>query len=397
MKERNNKVLRKLDKHVGIPLVYTLGLLRRKRKLNPLLQGKIQPRIALVKTAGIGDTLLVSGVIRELRDFFPEAHITMICARGNALISDMIRELDEKLVFDMSKPFKCFRKLRKIEKCDLLLDFGPWPRINSLISFALRADYKIGFEKEDMHRHYVYDQVVQHSDRIHELDNYRNLLRAALIPPLGLMPRLDVGDDLTAKVNTAGLFIDDRRTILIHPFSAGSRAYLKEWPDDNWILLARELIMSGCHVLITGGKKDAERAEQLEDRINRHNGGCLSIAGKYSLREMAAIIAKSDLLISIDTGIMHLAAALGANIVALFGPTSSSRWGPQCSNAIVLNQNGCTPCLSLGFENICDKPRGCMSSIRVADVLRATEMFISAQKEQPAPLSPVDVVDAEVV
>jgi heptosyltransferase I len=397
MKERNNKVLRKLDKYVGIPLVYTLGLLRKKRKLNPLLQGKIQPRLALVKTAGIGDTLLVSGIIRELRDFFPDAHITMICARGNALIADMILELDEKYIFDMNKPLKSLRQLRKISKCDLLLDFGPWPKINSLISFTLRADYKIGFEKEGMHRHYVYDQAVKHSDHIHELDNYRNLLRAALIPPGGLLPSLDIGDDLTAKVSTAGLFDDDRRTVLIHPFSAGSRAYLKEWPDDNWISLARELIMSGCRVLISGGKKDAERAEQLEDKINRHNGGCLSIAGKYSLREMAAIIGRSDLLISIDTGIMHLAAALDADIVALFGPTSPSRWGPQSSKAIVLNQKVCTPCLSLGFENICDKPRGCISSIKVEDVLRAAERFIPAKQEQPALLSPGDVVGGEEV
>ncbi len=397
MKERNNKILRKLDKYVGIPLVYTLGLLRRKRKLNPLLQGKIQPRITLVKTAGIGDTLLVSGVIRELRNFFPDGHITMICARGNALISDMIRELDAKLIFDMSKPLKSLRQLRKISKCDLLLDFGPWPRINSLISFALRADYKIGFEKEDMHRHYVYDLAIKHSDHIHELDNYRNLLRAALIPLKGLLPRLDVGDDLTAKVSTAGFFDADRRTVLIHPFSAGSRAYLKEWPDANWILLARELIMSGCRVLISGAKKDVERAEQLELEINRYAGGCLSIAGKHSLREMPAIIGRTDLVISVNTGIMHLAAALDANIVALFGPTPPSRWGPQSSKAIVLNQKVCPPCLSLGFENICDKPSRCISSITVADVLRAAERFIPAQKEQPTLSSPVDVVAGEVI
>lgn len=397
MKERNNKILRKLDTYVGIPLVYTLGLLRKNRKLDPLLHDKIQPRIALIKTAGIGDTILVSGIIRELRDFFPGAHICIICAKSNAALADMITEIDEKFIFNMTKPLSSFRHLRKFRKFDLLFDFGPWPRINSLISYTLRAVYKIGFKKEGMYRHYIYDQAVKHSDHIHELDNYRNLMRAALIPPKGLLPRLNVGDDLTSKVNIAGLFDADSLTVLIHPFSAGSRAYLKEWPDDNWVTLARKLIQFGCRVLISGGKKDAQRAEQLETEINRYSDNCLSIAGKYSLREMVTVIGKTDLLISIDTGIMHLAAALKADLIALHGPTSPSRWGPQSSRAIVLNQKVCEPCLSLGFENFCDKSCGCIVSISVEDVLRAAAKFIPAKQDQPEPLSPVEIVINEVV
>ena len=75
--------------------------------------------------------------------------------------------------FDMSNVLGSLLLLRKQDAYDLLLDFGAWSRLNALISYVIKADLKVGFKRKKMFRHYIYDQIVEHLDHIHELENYQ--------------------------------------------------------------------------------------------------------------------------------------------------------------------------------------------------------------------------------
>ena len=88
-----------------------------------------------------------------------------------------IPHINQIIKFDMSNVLGSLLLLRKQDTYDLLLDFGAWSRLNALISYVIKAELKVGFKRKNMFRHYVYDQTAEHLDNVHELENYRNVLR----------------------------------------------------------------------------------------------------------------------------------------------------------------------------------------------------------------------------
>ena len=377
MRERGNKFLRKIDKYIGIPLIFLLGILRIRRKLKAAEKSKDDPNIVLIKTAGIGDTILLSAIAAELKNRYHRARITLICAHGNSSIADLIPGIDRKIVFDITQPFHSLMNVRRSGVYDFLFDFGPWPKLNSFISHTAKASFKIGFRRRKACRHFIYDAVIGHSDEVHELDNYRNLLRCIDIEPANLSPRLAGYEN--GHETRQNVFSPDKYNVVIHPFPAGVHKEFKKWPVPSWIRVAKRLSDRGCRILISGSIDDAAEAAYLESEIKKAGGDCLSVAGRCSLDRMAALLQKCDLLISVNTGIMHLAAAVGTNIVALHGPTSPKRWGPLAENAVILApQIPCAPCLSLGFEYNC-KSGGCMQNISEEEVLSAAGRFLGQE------------------
>lgn len=370
MQERGNSFLKIADKYAGIPLVFTLGILKKKRKFDKELLEKHQKSFLLLKTAGIGDTIVLSAAAREIKRAWPGSHLTLLCSKNNYEIAGYLNCFDKIYIFDILKPINSLIKVISLGPFDFLLDFAPWARINSIISYFARAKFKVGFKRKGMHRHYVYDLFVEHEDKGHEIENYRKILRAICIQPAGLLPEINV--------DSAAGGIPFENAIVFHPYPGGAKSTLKEWPANNWVKLGRELIKRNYNVIITGGKKDAARAGALEEQIN---GGlktkmCTSLAGKLTLMEVGELIKESRVLVSVNTGTMHLGAAVGANIVALHGPTSPGRWGPLSDKAVVLIPKvPCHPCLSLGFEYGC-KGGGCMETISVEEVLAAAEQFL---------------------
>ena len=158
-------------------------------------------------------------------------------------------------------------------------------------------------------------------------------------------------------------------------FPGGSRSYLKEWPDANWIEIIDQLTAHHYEVFLTGAKIDREKAEQIKAQI-ANRGSVNIVAGTLDLKQTAELLKSSMLVISVDTGIMHLASALGCNLIALHGPTSVKRWGPLAANAISL-QSGlqCSPCLNLGFESRC-QTNSCMKSITTTALMDAIKKIV---------------------
>lgn len=351
---RANKVLRYLDRYLGIPLVYLLGLCKRRKGSFPLQE---RPKIALLHTAAIGDTILLSGVIADLHAHFPGCEIYFFVGRSNYEAAQLIPNI-QVVHIPVLSVFASVSFIRS-HFFDVWIDFGSWARINAVYSYFSRAKWKLGFQTPGQYRHFVYDQTATHQ-AIHEIENFRNLVRlinvrASSVPKLVCLE-----------------VVKDPTRIVVHPYAGGSQAALKAWPEANWAALINTLVARGYQVALTGAKIDREKCEQI--KIQSGNSRSVEVvAGNLSLRETARFLKGSAAVISIDTGIMHLAAALDCFTVALHGPTSSLRWGGIGSDIISISQKTKVPCIHLGFENACSSGCDCMRSIQVEQVLEVLD------------------------
>jgi heptosyltransferase-3 len=193
---------------------------------------------------------------------------------------------------------------------------------------------------------------------LHELDNFRALTRLLRIECYHL-PELDFEGRLQKK-----------KRVSIHICPGGSRAYLKRWPLENWDEIISYVTDLGYEVVLTGSVRDRSLLERWDSWKKVINLAGLSLSGT------AEELLSSTVVLSVDTGIMHLAAILGCPLIALHGPTSPKRWGALGKNVCALSPKmNYTPCLSLGFEKRCHKNR-CMQAITVNDVKMALEKVL---------------------
>jgi lipopolysaccharide heptosyltransferase II len=197
------------------------------------------------------------------------------------------------------------------------------------------------------------------------LENCRRLLDCAGIS----------GHHLPA-INPPGASAAVKR-IVMHVMSGGTAAAIKMWPEANWVALIDRVNSQGLPVVLTGSRSDRPLLENLRKRCQTpqlvHN-----VAGRLSLAETAELLATSTAVVSVDTGIMHLAAALNCRLVALFGATSPKRWGPLNARARTLSSaRDCSPCVSLGLEQGCGTNL-CMSELTPEAVLRELDALIAA-------------------
>ncbi len=165
-----------------------------------------------------------------------------------------------------------------------------------------------------------------------------------------------------------------------------SRWPTKNWPVQNFIRTVQDLQSQlHAHVFIVGSSADHPLCEE----IARNGGNITNACGKTTPEEMTALLAAMDLVVSVDSGPMHAAAASGVPVIALFGPTDPSRTGPWGSNHKVLaaTDMDCRPC----FSRRCRKAPGtppCMSAITPAQVVAAAKEILG-EKESAVSAGPV--------
>jgi len=352
MKERGNPALRRMDRWLGIPLIALLSLFRKRRTkeehaADGMAPPSAAPVITLLKSSAIGDTVLLSAVIRDLRAGLPHCRLRLACGSSNAPLAHMVNGLEEVVVLPMSKPLQLWRMRRQL-RSDVFVDLDSWPRINALIAFISDSNRTIGFRTIGQHRHGLYDCVVDHSSSLHEVDNYRRLvwpLIAATGVTIDPVPRpwLSIPDAPLVHQGEG----DPARIIVFHMFAGGSQAGYKEWPGEHWAMLTRELVSRGFRVALSGGPADIERNRAFVELIGADAG--ISVLPVTGLAPLAAWLRRTAAVITVDTGIAHLAGAAGARTLVLYGPTAPQRWGALGPKVHHLKDEQ-TPWIQLGFE-----------------------------------------------
>jgi lipopolysaccharide heptosyltransferase III len=362
--ERGNRRLRLLDRYVGIPVVAVGGLVRRSRS------APVAPRrIGVLNSTTIGDTVLLSAVLRDVATAFPETEVVLFAGPSNIAIARLIDGITVTPI-RLTDPRRAIGTVRAAE-LDVILDFDQWPRIEAVYCLFSSAHFRAGFRSPGQHRHYAYDAVVDHSAERHELDNYRALVRV-----LGVDSRSEPSFPAPGRVAASRL--PQAPYVVFHLWPTGYRSELKEWPSENWRALAAELTRRGFRVVLTGSPQDRPATEHFVASCSGVGGSVVNGAGAYDLDEVLDLLSGSSCVVSVNTGVMHLAAAAGVPTVALNGPTSERRWGPVGPRAVSVNSEleGCG-FLHFGWEYAGNR-EDCMQGISVDRVLQAVEGAIAA-------------------
>jgi heptosyltransferase-3 len=294
---RGDRRLRTLDRTLGVALLAVAGRFHRRRPRPDEIR-----RIGILKSAGIGDMILLSGVVRDVAAAYPEATVFVIAGRDNVDVGRLMEGV-EVVTLPIDEPLEAIRRLRGLS-LDVLLDFGQWTRVEAICSFFSAARFTIGFDTPGQRRHYGYDSTVRHSGDVHELENYRRLA-ASIGVDSHAVPRL--GDPRSNGHGPA------ERFVVFHLWPGGYRSELKEWPLESWHELGARLAERGYSIVLTGSAADAERTEAFVGSLRGLTRPVESVAGRYALTELVDLLRRASCVVSVNTGVMHLAAAIGAD------------------------------------------------------------------------------------
>jgi heptosyltransferase I len=334
MVRRGNQILRFLDFYLGIPLIWTLGKFKKRKRNKP----DTVNHIGILATAAIGDTVLMSAVLQDVRERYPEGRLTIFAGSSNIEIVRISCPYDEAVPINTANIVSATRAIRKHGPLDIWIDFGPWPRLNALLTYMAPAKFTIGFESLKQYRHYVYDQSVPHRNNCHELDNLRRLVSA-----------IGVASSRIPALPTYDVMIQED-LVIVHMFPGGFKAHFKEWSTPNWVRFLNSVTERGMRVVLTGTADDRDRAERVRSLCENTNQ-IINMAGSCSLQDVCRLLQSARLVVSVNTGIMHIAAAYQCYLIALHGPTSVTRWGPLDDHAVNLCATSPSAgCLHLGFE-----------------------------------------------
>jgi len=338
-------------------------------------------KILVLRYRFIGDTILSVPFFRNLRRAEPEAHITWVMAPGSAEVVQGIPYVDEIIFWDpvtrhadsrgghrtLSSKIAFIRELRanRYDKVYVLKrSFS-----SAIIALLSGAPERVGFDTEG--RRFMLTKGVTYRPEQHEVLSFLDVLRADGVPVTDdyleawISPEeARQADELLRKEGmSAGAPL-----LALHPFASYPE---KSWPLENFAEAATRLQQSqGLTPVIFGGGGDRKL---LERGVHLFPAGTIDLVGKCNLRVSMAVLQRSSRYIGNDSGIMHLAAAVGVPLVAIFGPTSPDRFGPWCHSArVVSNRFPCSPCRLKFFRECQPSPQGranCLESITVAQLL----------------------------
>ena len=334
--------------------------------------------LLIIKLRYIGDVLLATPTLRALKEARPGIRVTMMVSRGTEGVLSGNPDIDEILVLDkgsVAAQWRLIVELRR-RRFDAVIDLTDGDR-SAFLSWVSGASVRIGFNDEHRRRGVCYSVVVPPQPGM----RHRIGRDLAALKPLGIHasetpPRLWLtGEDEAAAdqlLNRLGIG-RDQLIMIIQP---GARYWFKAWPAERFAELADRLASDYGFQVLIGGSRDEEALAQRIQAAARTS--LVSIAGLTTLKQFASIAKRAALFVGNDSGAMHMAAAVGTPVVALFGPSNPDEWGPRGGRTKVLYKGlDCRAC----FHPTCTRgEENCMRLIAVQEVRAAAQRLLQAGK-----------------
>ncbi|APG28965.1 lipopolysaccharide heptosyltransferase II [Syntrophotalea acetylenivorans] len=316
-------------------------------------------------TNWVGDAVMTTPAMGNIRAAFPDAEIVVV---ANPLVSELFSfhpYCDRVIVFDKKGPHKGFAGLWKFS-CELRQEnFDLAILLQNAIEAALMATLA-GIPRRAGYRTDARRLLLSHGvpvgpieKKMHHTDYYQKMLQR-----LGIQ-----GGDANLRLACTEEELDWAQEILgagdwvaINPGAAYGSA--KRWFPDRFAETADGLVAEyGVNIVLTGGPGEKEIGQDIAAAMSSKP---LNLIGQTSVRQLMAVLASVRLLVSNDSGPMHVGAAFGVPIVAVFGPTDHTTTSPKADICrIIRKATDCAPCLL----RQCPTDHRCMKAITAADVL----------------------------
>jgi len=359
------------------------------KKVSPGTRGpQGRPRVLIVRAGAIGDTLMTTPLVRAVRHSFPECHLVFLCSssaadviRHNPHVNQVIpvtyRHLPTWLSSEKQRIHRSLRDLDLdwavvLESHPTFLDLARQGGAARIIAYS-REDRGQGIEP------------ARFDPQRHSIENHLEAARPLGVRPDGLHMELHYPpetDELMARrLELAGVTRTDR-LVGIHAGWGGrprtpGQTRLKSWPPDRFAEIIRWLVKEkGVRVALTGSQADRPLMCFIAESANVP---CVDLAGKLSLLELAALIHRLNVYLTVDSGPAHMAAALGTTLLTLLGPAIIEQtvpFSPGSPLRILYHRVPCSPCYGTPNMKSCTD-NICMKAIEVEEVEKALEEFLS--------------------
>ena len=326
--------------------------------------------------SALGDVMHALPCAAALRELYPNARITWIVHPqfGTFVpeqpIVDEVIYFDKKAFSKMSvagklKEFFRMRSLLHSKNFDLVLDLQGLFK-SAVVAWMTGCRNCFGYNDMRECSSLISKPLHGKNDKGHIVQQYLDVIRyfgSTVEEPVFPMPAL-ISEKEAMKDALCRKFANKNQEEIV-ALVPGAGWVTKEWPVEYFIELAKALIGQGKVIVLIGGPAEISKGNEIEEALP--NDKVLNLVAKTNLRELAALMDNVGLCIGGDTGPVHIAAAMGCRIVAMFGASSGHRAGPYGKKVtIVSTTENCAPC----FKRKCPLNKNCMEKISVAEVLQ---------------------------
>ncbi|HXZ35535.1 MAG TPA: putative lipopolysaccharide heptosyltransferase III [Thermodesulfobacteriota bacterium] len=358
------------------------------------LQNPPVRKILLIRLRNIGDVLLLVPTLRAFREAFPQAHLAVAVNAGTEEMLTGNPLLDEILVFDprwkrlpfrerVAQEGKFVWEVRK-RGFDLAINTTEGDR-GAFLCLSTGARIKVGLYDASglWWKGRVYDHLVRIPDwKSHLVEQMLEIPRS-----LGLSPqdkRVEIfyppgeREFIDRLLEKEGIGPGED-VVHIHPTS---RWLFKCWRDEAMARVIDQLEEKrNIRTVLTSGKEEKE-LKKIDHILHACRTHPVSLAGKVTLKQLAALSARARLFLGVDTAPMHIAAAVGTPVIALFGPSGEFNWGPWGNRHVVIKKDwDCRPCGQDGCQG--SKRSRCLEEISEEEVLEEAFRLLAEPRKRP--------------
>jgi heptosyltransferase III len=346
-------------------------------------------KILVIKLRHIGDVLLTVPVFRALRETFPDAQITALVNSGTEDALSGNRLIDDIIVYDRKiKPLSLHKRLiREIsflrsvrsKGYDLVVDLTSGDRA-AMLSLVSGARYRLAYAPDHgglPGKKFLYTHLARKDGRLHmvlqNLDEVGQFGIATSDSAVGLFIPEEASvfaDRIFRQHRIAG----SDTVVHVHPTS---RWLFKCWKDEYMAEVINWLIASKVRVVVTSSpsRREMKRTENILNQISDRSA-VIDLCGKTTIKQLAAVSARSHLFVGVDSAPMHIAAAVGTPVIALFGPSGEAQWSPWGGgHTVFVKKMGCISCEKCAMDGV--EVRRCLEAIRPAEVIGAISKKLS--------------------
>ena len=343
-------------------------------------------KILIIKLSSIGDVIHTLPSLYAIRRRYPDAVIDWLVeedasrlVNGHNLLNDCIivrrkRWLKKPLSAETWQEASIILKTLRDREYDIVIDFQGLIK-SGIWTFLSKGKRRVGFRRRrELSSIFLNEALPPYNPDLHAVDRYQKLAQHIGAEVTNVEFPLSISEN--ERQNAISILkengvLEGQLFIVVNPMA---RWETKLWGNDRFASLCNLITDKfDMRVVLTGS---GSMVSEIDKIIAMTNGRTVNLAGKTDLKELTAIICYSKLMITVDSGPMHIAAAIGKPVIALFGPTAPWRTGPYGDRHIVIRKGlPCSPC----FLKKC-KDVKCMKEIKVEDVIKAVEIQLKTGK-----------------
>lgn len=410
------KKMKFIDRFVGVPACACLTLWKRLFRRSPDINKLSINKILFVELSEMGSMVAVAPAIHDFKQMNPQSKLFFLTFKQNRFALETLKIIpqDQIVTIDSSSLFKlvitlvmALKTLRQ-HKLDAVIDLELFSRVSAILSFCVRAQLTIGFDRlamEGLYRGHLMTHPVGYNPYVHISANFASLMHiltkkaplqkgllkvdiARATPPVPAPPvNRAIQSDLWTKLHMlCPQLSSDSRIVIINP-NAGSLLPIRAWPLDRYIRVTQQLLDDNDKmvVLIMGTDEASADAKAIKHAVNSTR--LIDFTGQTKFEDIIPLFSLSDLLITNDSGPAHFASLTKIAIIVFFGPETPLLYGPISERCRCFFANlHCSPCLSaFNHRTTHCTDNLCLKAISEEAVMLQAKQFIDNAKPPARP------------